>query len=337
MSNFIKICSLFLGTLSFSVQSAVFNVFSDEQNQIVASISGSIVASDSYRFIQLAENYRKNGTPIKIITLHSGGGSVTGSYEIAQYIIDHNISTLIDNKAQCASACFNIFIAGKKRFAHSGSQVGVHRISDSYYGDTDSARGSSIDMNEYFRNFNVPNNIRLAMLETPPEKMYWLTNKDKQAISTATLSVSKSSRVNEQNSNDIQTFIKQAEKYYNQHNYRTGVTALEKARQLAPRNPVVLGNLGWGYGKLGKNELALKYLTQSLEIHPQNIEYWGYLAEIYADLGYLDYSTNAFIKMYQYAKDKQKAMNLLYAWSISYPNTNRDMAATNARQQLGIY
>lgn len=323
-----------------SAKSAVIDVFVTETNEAIADIKGEIVPNDGARFLQIAERYRKQGTPIRMVALDSPGGSVGASYQIAQYIIDHEIYTLIDDNALCASACFNIFIAANSRYASPSSKVGVHRISDTYYGDTDSARGSSIDMSGYFKDANVPKHIRLAMLETPPESMYYLTASDKNAVSTVDLQAKGAKpAIPKRNANEavIEDMINQSSKHYDQKNYRAGIALLEKVRQISSRNPIVLGNLGWGYSKVGNSQSAIRYLTESLKIAPQNAIYWGYLAEVYADLGNIEYAKKAFVKMYQNSQDKMQAKDMLYAWSISYPNSYRDMAATAARQELGIY
>jgi len=48
-----------------------------------------------------------------------------------------------------------------------------------------------------------------------------------------------------------------------------GVRLLEKAVQLAPKNPEYLDSLGWGYFKVGRLEKAREKLQQSLEIQPK--------------------------------------------------------------------
>ena len=182
MKNWLKelFLSLTISPLAFSAEMPVQAL---QDGTVVMEIYGNIEVYDGRKFINIAESWRASGNPIKVISLNSGGGSVLAGELISNYILQNKISTFVFSNSTCASACFNIFIAGYPRIADNNSQLGVHRISSGNY-DNASARYASIDMNDYYKNMGVPDNLRLAMLDTPPQQIYWLSNSDKQKIST---------------------------------------------------------------------------------------------------------------------------------------------------------
>jgi len=67
-----------------------------------------------------------NDEPIKTIYLNSGGGKVEDAFEIAQFIYDNKITTVVRKQATCASACTLLFQAGHVRKAHSSARFMYH-------------------------------------------------------------------------------------------------------------------------------------------------------------------------------------------------------------------
>lgn len=161
--------------LSHFIDAADIDVFTTQDGAVMMILEGELNYNDQQKFVYIAESWRESGNPIQTILLSSSGGNVRAAEVISRYILNYNIKTIVIPYAHCYSACFNIFIAGSPRFAYEESSIGVHRISFSGR-DTDSARSSSIDMNSYYKAMNVPDNIRLAMLETPPSELYYLSN-----------------------------------------------------------------------------------------------------------------------------------------------------------------
>lgn len=75
--------------------------------------------------------------PIRTIYLNSGGGLVKDAFELAQFIRDNSITTVVREHATCASACTLLFQAGVERIAHKKARFMYH-----------SARFSMISGNE---------------------------------------------------------------------------------------------------------------------------------------------------------------------------------------------
>ncbi len=67
-----------------------------------------------------------NTEPIKNIYLNSGGGRVEDAFELARFIRENGITTIVRKNALCASACTLLFQAGVKRMAHKRARFMYH-------------------------------------------------------------------------------------------------------------------------------------------------------------------------------------------------------------------
>ena len=155
----------------------------DSRTADIYLISGEIKPGDGEKFRRLVQKTRHKKYPAMLL-LDSVGGNLGAAYAAMKVIIRENMSTVVLPGSRCYSACFILFIAGNPRVASKDASLGVHRASR-IDGEDQSSKGTSMDMNEIYKLFKVPANIRLAMLETPPSEMYLLTQEDKKNISTA--------------------------------------------------------------------------------------------------------------------------------------------------------
>ena len=186
--------SLFCGSLLFSyaLSSSSVSLAADisfsrlDSGEAYITITGEIRAQDAPDFISLTDSLSQAGIPVNFVVLDSPGGRVMPALEIARRISEAGMSTAVLENATCASACFIIFISGASRAAMPGASMFVHRISDED-GDSLSARGYSVTINDLYRKLKVPDNIRIAMLDTPPGESYRLTEQDLRNISTLSL------------------------------------------------------------------------------------------------------------------------------------------------------
>ena len=348
MKNWLKelFLSLTISPLAFSAEMPVQAL---QDGTVVMEIYGNIEVYDGRKFINIAESWRASGNPIKVISLNSGGGSVLAGELISNYILQNKISTFVFSNSTCASACFNIFIAGYPRIADNNSQLGVHRISSGNY-DNASARYASIDMNDYYKNMGVPDNLRLAMLDTPPQQIYWLSNSDKQKISTFQTDYSaaakqfdsvgvKTPQVTITNNSKAQSrsLNREAISLIRNNNFALAISKLEQAKSLNPADSEILGNLGYAYYMSEDLKNAQINFTASLKITPKRGATWGNLADLLAYTGQIDWSVQAWINYYNYSKNKQAAQGQFDYVLENYPNTNNAIAVKQAMTQLGLY
>ena len=108
------------------------------------------------------------------LSLDSLGGTFEGSVGLAQVVRAFELSTYVEDGAQCASACFLVFAAGKKKFASYDARIGVHAVKDSK-GDADRAAAGTDAMRRLLTALAVPLSITKRMAETPNDKVAWLS------------------------------------------------------------------------------------------------------------------------------------------------------------------
>ena len=150
----------------------------------VISVEGEIKEGDADAFGKLVRRQQSKNEPVRTVILNSPGGSVGDAMSIAQIMRDDDgMGALVNDGKTCASACFLIFAAAKERLASPGSTLAVHRASDSR-GDSDIAKAGSVELLEAYKTLDVPDNIRLRMIETPPDQIYELSAADKEKMNT---------------------------------------------------------------------------------------------------------------------------------------------------------
>ncbi len=143
---------------------------------------GEIQELDSQKFAKLLGRTRHSGRK-GFLFLDSGGGRLDEADKIMEMVAMNKLATVVPDGYLCASACFNIFIAGSPRYAYPESRIGVHRVSVLNSVENQYTRGDSLELNETFKKYHVPDNIRLAMLDTPANDLHFLTKEDKAKLS----------------------------------------------------------------------------------------------------------------------------------------------------------
>lgn len=99
-------------------------------------ISGNIEPDAFEKFRQSYAHSRERGDSL-IISLNSGGGSVSQALLIAQFIAENEIPTVVEEGAECYSACAFVFMAGRwggggegpggvLRLLHINAKLGFH-------------------------------------------------------------------------------------------------------------------------------------------------------------------------------------------------------------------
>ncbi|MBM7068733.1 lysozyme inhibitor LprI family protein [Actibacterium sp. 188UL27-1] len=111
----------------------------------------------------------------EILFLLSPGGNVQSGLELSAIIGDRGMSTVIPPGGECASACSFLFVAGEKRRAYG--RLGVHQFSSN--GDLSGRAAEqttqqvTAEIIDYLKEYDVPAQFLVRMLETPPNSMYW--------------------------------------------------------------------------------------------------------------------------------------------------------------------
>lgn len=163
-------------------------------------IEGAIREGDAERFAQ-----EMSRLPwVNTLWLSSPGGSVVEALKIANLVNASNISIHIKGKSDCVSACFFIWLAGLSRNAvgiDGGgwveppinrdrawmSFVGIHRP---YIADKDLVASGflkkQVSAMDYVRRYLSDNRVPLylidEMMARPSNQVYWLKDRDLDAI-----------------------------------------------------------------------------------------------------------------------------------------------------------
>ncbi|WP_406545577.1 hypothetical protein [Succinimonas sp.] len=144
---------------------------------------GEIQEGDSLKFNKILARTRHSGRQ-GYLFLNSGGGRLDEASKIMDIVTMNKLATVVPDEFLCASACFNIFISGAQRYAYPDSQIGVHRVSVLHSVENQYTKGDSLELNELFKKYNVPDNIRLAMIDTPANELHYLSKEDKAKLSS---------------------------------------------------------------------------------------------------------------------------------------------------------
>jgi hypothetical protein len=146
----------------------------------VLKLTGTISLGSSVAFAQEVE---ARGGYIETIRLNSPGGSVEDALAIAALVREKGYATVVEDGALCASSCPLILASGSTREVAPKGSVGVHQI---YAGAEDAQRiGPAQAMSDaqivtariarHFETMGVSPSLWLHALETPPDRLYYLT------------------------------------------------------------------------------------------------------------------------------------------------------------------
>jgi tetratricopeptide (TPR) repeat protein len=350
MKKFITKLIVFLQCILFSYSANAIEFYSNvnEDGTMSLILNGNIVPNDSLQFSRILKSFEKHGVPVQEIVLNSGGGDVIESAKMAQSILKRNISTLVLQGDTCASACVLLFASGYNRTIYSGAKIGVHRVSSGEQDDS-FARYMSINMNEVYKNLGVPDEIRLAMLDTPPDKMHWLKPKEMQLFASHKPNLSASSQIlssggivaplpviTKGDRSQARALNKQAIQLIRSGQYQVAIAKLEKAKSIYPSDSEVLGNLGYAYYMVGNYSQAQMNLTTSLKLSPKRGATWNNLGLVLASTNQIEWATKCFVNYWSYSGNKRAATNQFFYWEQEVPGSGIDIASKRARAVLNI-
>lgn len=139
-------------------------------------VSGDIVAGDADRLSRAVRD-----APVPIVFVDSPGGVLRESVWMADVIRGAKATVVVSGT--CASACFNLFVAGHGRVVLRDSRVGVHSVGlVGKQGHVTASSRMSIALSAYLVARGVPWSIVAKMLATPPSRMAWLTRSDLEKL-----------------------------------------------------------------------------------------------------------------------------------------------------------
>jgi hypothetical protein len=145
-------------------------------------IHGDIEVGDAERIVQaIIANKRK----LRGVMLNSPGGDVVEGYKLAAMVVGLDFDTSVVKGGECASACFMLWAAGRNRYIHADSRIGIHSASTFNVATGESSETArsyfrTMEMARVYDLLKVPVYLIGQMVVTPPTSMYWLSDTDKQ-------------------------------------------------------------------------------------------------------------------------------------------------------------
>ena len=150
----------------------------------ILSLTGTFDIGSAERF---ATEIAARGEYVQTIALDSPGGSVEDALTVAALIQQKGFATSVAAGALCASSCPLVLAAGKTRIATAQSAIGLHQI----YAATlsadpqralrvagtamSNAQATTARITRFLATTNVDPSVWLHALETPPDRLYYLT------------------------------------------------------------------------------------------------------------------------------------------------------------------
>jgi hypothetical protein len=137
-----------------------------------------ITLNDAERLKKLIEVRNAHGFPVQQLILNSPGGLLGEGIKLAEIVRSYNITTAVDSRGPCASACFLVFTAGSRKLYTSDAKVGIHSASDQNGADSNAARAATTTMARVAGELGVPSALVGKIVTTLPSDLTWLSKDD---------------------------------------------------------------------------------------------------------------------------------------------------------------
>lgn len=158
-------------------------------------LTGTIDPGAARRF---AEEIAARGEYVKTVVLDSPGGSVMDALEIGALIQEKGLATEVAAGSLCASSCPIVFAAGAERLASADSAIGLHQIYAASLGEAAEsasamagvamadAQAMTARITRHLTKSGVDPALWLHALDTPPDRLYYLSAEEMQRLKLVT-------------------------------------------------------------------------------------------------------------------------------------------------------
>jgi hypothetical protein len=147
----------------------------------VLKAEGAIEPGAAERF---ATEIEARGEYVKTVSLNSPGGSVGDAIAMSKLIREKKLATLVVTKGLCASSCPIVFAGGVTRVAEKDAVIGVHQVFNggrsrpSADEAMSGAQATTARVTRHLQEMGIGSGLWLHALETPPDRLYYLTPKE---------------------------------------------------------------------------------------------------------------------------------------------------------------
>ena len=131
---------------------------------------------------RLATELSARGEYVTLVTLDSPGGSVEDALIMSAALRERGLATRVESGALCASSCPIVLSGGAVREVSEGASVGVHQI---FARETDrlnprfdgmaEAQRTTARIGRHLREMGVDGALWLYAMETPKDRLYYLS------------------------------------------------------------------------------------------------------------------------------------------------------------------
>lgn len=133
---------------------------------------------------RFAEEIEARGEYVKTVALNSPGGSVDDALAMSNLIRERKLDTKVTSQALCASSCPLVFAGGVGRTAEKDAVVGVHQVFDgggnrpTAEQAMSAAQSITARVARHLDAMGISAGLWINALETPPDRLYYLTAKE---------------------------------------------------------------------------------------------------------------------------------------------------------------
>lgn len=133
---------------------------------------------------RFAQEIEARGEYVKTVMLNSPGGSVEDALTMSKLIREKKLDTKVATKGLCASSCPIAFAGGIGRMAEKDAVIGVHQV---FNGGKDrptaeqamsAAQATTARVARHLDAMGIGAGLWINALETPPDRLYYLTPKE---------------------------------------------------------------------------------------------------------------------------------------------------------------
>ena len=144
---------------------------------------------------RFAEEIEARGEYVKVVALNSPGGSVDDALAMSKLIREKKLATRVETRALCASSCPIVFAGGVARTAEKDAVIGVHQVFNgsknrpSAEQAMSSAQSTTARVARHLDAMGIGAGLWINALETPPDRLYYLTPKKMSEFKLTTTAV----------------------------------------------------------------------------------------------------------------------------------------------------
>jgi hypothetical protein len=135
---------------------------------------GETVTGDTDRFLDaLPRAIALHGSeefPIDL-WLEGPGGDLDEALKLGQLVYDLGFATLVDEGAECASACALIWLGGARLYAHERARIGFHQA---WEGDGVASVAGNAEVGFYLSQVGLERATVQYVVSADPDSMTWL-------------------------------------------------------------------------------------------------------------------------------------------------------------------